>query len=89
MIIVKLLLQTQEIYNSVDFSDVAKRIRAMKRAPSQTIFFGHDVPKDHLTLAGYLWLGVYLGLPVVILGNLLDLLMQKWFGWCIGFWCIL
>ena len=55
----------------------------------QTVFFGHDVPKDHLTLAGYLWLGVYLGLPVIVVGNLLDLLMQKWFGWCIGFWCIL
>jgi hypothetical protein len=47
------------------------------------------VPKEHLTLAGYLWLGVYLGLPVVILGNLLDFLIQKWLGWCIGFWCIL
>jgi hypothetical protein len=47
------------------------------------------VPKEQLTLAGYLWLGVYLGLPVVILGNLLDLLVQKCFGWCIGFWCIL
>ena len=89
MIIVKLLIPTQEIYNSVDFSDVANRIASMRRTASQTIFFGHDVPKDHLTPIGYLWLGVYLGLPVVILGNLLDLLMQKWLGWCIGFWCIL
>ena len=39
---------------------------AMRKPPSQTIFFGHDVPKDHLTLAGYLWLAVYLGVPVVI-----------------------
>lgn len=61
----------------------------MSRPPSPNTFRGHDVPKEQLTLAGYLWLGVYLGLPVVILGNLLDLLVQKCFGWCIGFWCIL
>ena len=89
MMIVKLSFPTQEIYNSVDFTDIAKRIQSMNRAPTQTTFFGHDVPKDHLTRAGYLWIGVYLGLPVVVLGNLLDLLMQIWFGWCIGFWCIL
>ena len=61
----------------------------MKRDDPPKTFFGHQVPKEHLTLAGYLWLGVYLGLPVVILGNLLDFLIQKWLGWCIGFWCIL
>jgi len=27
-------------------------------------------------------------LPVILLGNLLDLLFQWTLGWCIGFWCI-
>ena len=60
----------------------------MKPAHPQTIL-GHDIPKVRLTPAGVFWCAVYLGLPVVILGNLLDLLTQMWFGWCIGFWCIL
>ena len=89
MMIIKLLFVIQETGSFADFIDIAERTSEMKRPPSKTIFFGHDVPKEHLTLAGHLWLGVYLGLPVVILGNLLDLLVQMCLGWCIGFWCIL
>ncbi len=48
-----------------------------------------DIPGARLTASGVLLLLLYLGLPVAILGNLLDFLFQWWFGWCIGFWCIL
>jgi len=53
-----------------------------------TAVMGHDVAGPRLTLAGVFWLGVYLGLPVLVLGNLLDLLVQWSLGWCVGVWCI-
>jgi hypothetical protein len=49
---------------------------------------GHDVAGARLTAAGVLWLGVYLGLPVLVLGNLIDALLQWSLGWCVGLWCI-
>ena len=49
---------------------------------------GHDIGNARLTAAGVLWLLVYLGLPVLVLGNLLDLLVQWSLGWCVGLWCI-
>ncbi len=30
----------------------------------------------------------YLGIPVLVLGNLADFLVQWLFGWCVGFWCV-
>ena len=49
---------------------------------------GHDVAGARLTAAGVFWLLVYLGLPVLVLGNLLDALAQLSLGWCVGLWCI-
>lgn len=50
---------------------------------------GHDIPKVRPTLAGLLWCLLYLGLPVALIGNLLDLMAQILLGWCIGFWCVI
>lgn len=49
---------------------------------------GHDIPKPRLTRSGWVWLTLYLGLPVMVLGSLLDFLFQWAWGWCIGVWCI-
>jgi len=49
---------------------------------------GHDIPKSRLTASGWAWLALYLGLPVLVLGNLLDFFFQWALGWCIGVWCI-
>lgn len=61
--------------------------RNMTRRAHQTIL-GHNIPKARLTAAGWIWVVVYLGLPVMLLGNLLDFLFQWTLGWCIGLWCI-
>ena len=61
--------------------------RNMTRRSPLTIL-GQDIPKARLTAAGWAWGLVYLGLPVMLLGNLLDFLFQWTLGWCIGFWCI-
>jgi hypothetical protein len=70
---------------SMNNSDQVKR--NLPHRSTQTIL-GHDIPKPRLTGAGWFWGGVYLGLPIILLGNLLDLLFQWTLGWCIGFWCI-
>lgn len=60
----------------------------VRRQPSGGPILGHDVAGARLTWVGVFWLLVYLGLPVVLLGNLLDLLVQWSLGWCVGLWCI-
>lgn len=59
----------------------------MRRRAPKTIL-GQNIPKARLTAAGWGWGLVYLGLPVMLLGNLLDFLFQWTLGWCIGFWCM-
>lgn len=49
---------------------------------------GHDIPKPRPTPVGLGLCIVYLGLPVAIIGNLIDLGLQLAFGWCIGVWCL-
>ena len=55
---------------------------------SGTAVMGHDIAGARLTPVGMLWLAVYLGLPVLALGNLIDALLQWSLGWCVGLWCI-
>ena len=56
--------------------------------PKEHAILGHDLPKARLTLAGWAWAALYLGLPVMLLGNLMDFFFQWTLGWCIGVWCI-
>jgi len=49
---------------------------------------GHDIPKARLTLSGWAWIALYVGLPILLLGNAMDLLFQWALGWCIGVWCM-
>lgn len=48
-----------------------------------------EIPGARLTGAGWVLCLVYLGVPVLVLGNLADLLVQWLFGWCVGLWCVL
>jgi hypothetical protein len=41
-----------------------------------------------LTGWGWLWILIYLGLPAMVLGLLMDFLTQTLTGWCVGIWCI-
>lgn len=56
--------------------------------PQDRAILGHDMPKARLTAAGWAWGALYLGLPIVLLGNVMDFVFQWMFGWCIGVWCI-
>ena len=53
-----------------------------------TSILGHDIPKARLTASGWAWIAIYVGSPVLLLGNAMDLFFQWALGWCIGVWCI-
>jgi hypothetical protein len=57
-------------------------------SPKEHAILGHDIPKARLTISGWAWGALYLGLPVMLLGNLMDFFFQWTLGWCIGIWCI-
>ncbi len=57
-------------------------------SPKDHAILDHDIPKARLTAAGWAWGALYLGLPVILLGNLIDFFFQWTLGWCIGVWCI-
>ena len=60
--------------------------RIFQRSPTQTIL-GHCIPEPRLTWMALLWGLLYLGLPLFVVGTLIDLLIQKITGTCTGFWC--
>jgi hypothetical protein len=53
-----------------------------------TSILGHDIPKARLTRTGWAWIALYVGLPILLLGNAMDLFFQWALGWCIGVWCM-
>ncbi|MEY3522328.1 hypothetical protein B9Z49_09985 [Limnohabitans sp. 2KL-51] len=57
-------------------------------SPKEHAILGHDISKARLTISGWAWGALYLGLPVILLGNLIDFFFQWTLGWCIGVWCI-
>jgi hypothetical protein len=60
--------------------------RLFNRTPVQTVM-GHRLPEPRLTWQAGLWVLVYLGLPLVLLGTLIDLAIQLTTGICTGLWC--
>ena len=49
---------------------------------------GHDIDKPRSTAAGWLLILVYLGVPAMLIGGLIDLLIQLSTGLCVGVWCL-
>ena len=60
--------------------------RLFKRTPVQTVM-GHRLPEPRLTWQAGMWLVVCLGLPLLLLGTLIDLAIQLTTGICTGLWC--
>ncbi len=58
----------------------------MARAKLQTVA-GHKLPEPRITPMA-IWLAfLWVGLPVLAIGGLLDVIMQLAFGICTGLWC--
>jgi hypothetical protein len=50
---------------------------------------GLRIQEPRLTWLAACWVVLYLALPVLLLGTLVDLLIQAVTGYCSGFWCYL
>ncbi len=48
---------------------------------------GHDLDKPRLTPAGWVLILLYLGLPAMLAGAVVDFLIQWSTGECVGLWC--
>jgi hypothetical protein len=61
-------------------------LKLFRRSPVQTIM-GQRIPEPRPTLLAALWAFVYWGLPILIVGTLLDMGVQYATGMCTGWWC--
>ncbi len=50
---------------------------------------GHDLGKPRLTAAGWRLVLLWLGVPAMLAGALLDFAIQWFSGGCVGLWCYL
>jgi preprotein translocase subunit SecF len=66
--------------------DGAMLNRLLSRSQTQTID-GHRLPEPRLTILALMWLLVYLALPLMVVGSLIDLAIQQVTGTCTGIWC--
>ncbi len=60
---------------------------SMKQENPQPIL-GYDIDKPRITAAGWLLIFVYLGIPAMLIGGLIDLVIQLVTGRCLGVWCL-
>ena len=58
----------------------------MARAKIQTVA-GHRLPEPRITPMAIWLCFLWVGLPILVVGGLLDLVMQLVFGICTGLWC--
>ncbi len=62
--------------------------RIFKSDPHPPVL-GHDIGKPRITFAGWSLIFLYLGIPAMLIGGLIDLLIQVASGKCLGIWCLL
>ena len=60
--------------------------RWIRRAPVQTVM-GHRLPEPRLTWGAAAMALLYLGVPVLAVGLVIDALIQLTTGRCTGVWC--
>ena len=59
----------------------------MSKSKLQTIS-GETIPEPRITLMAVWLVFLWVGLPILVIGGLLDLAVQLIFGVCTGLWCI-
>lgn len=55
--------------------------------PKLETVMGHRIAEPRYTWQALLWLCLYLLLPLLVLGSLIDVLIQLTTGVCTGLWC--
>ena len=72
-------------FNSMQFN--SSMLEQLKRKRREQTVMGHRLEEPRLTLWAAFWALVYVGLPVAVLGLVLDVLIQWATGRCLGLWC--
>ncbi|MFZ4471240.1 MAG: hypothetical protein ACOYOX_00640 [Limnohabitans sp.] len=62
-------------------------LKAYRQRKQNETVMGHRLEEPHLTLWVVFWVFIYLGLPLLLVGSVIDLLIQYATGTCTGFWC--
>lgn len=62
--------------------------RLFKRQKLETVM-GHRIAEPRYTWQTGFWIGVYVLLPLFLLGSLIDGLIQLTTGVCTGLWCFI
>jgi hypothetical protein len=60
--------------------------RLLAKRRDQTVM-GHRLKEPRLTLMALLWGLLYVGLPIIGFGLLMDVLIALAMGHCFGLWC--
>lgn len=60
--------------------------RLFKKRSDQTVM-GYRLEEPRITLIALMWFLLYVGLPVIGLGLLMDFLIEWTTGRCLGLWC--
>jgi len=79
------------VFFDVAIIKIQKRQRMIKRFFNSTpreLILGHDIPSPQLTGMGWLLIVLYLGLPAMFIGAVLDFILQAITGQCLGIWCL-
>ena len=66
-----------------------KKLKALFQGRQNEAVMGCRIAEPRPTLLAACWAMIYLGLPVLLLGMLLDLLLQLITGYCSGIWCFI
>lgn len=61
----------------------------LRRKIKPETVMGHTLPEPKLTVAAGLLIAWRVLLPVLVIGSVLDLLVQWIFGVCTGLWCFI
>ena len=64
-----------------------QRLMSLRKPPAEAVF-GQTIPEPRFTPYAWWWLASRVLLPITLLGSLLDLAVQWWFGVCVGLWCL-
>lgn len=61
-------------------------LKFLQRTPVQTVM-GQRIAEPRPTWAAVFWVLFYLALPLLVLGVLIDMVVQYTTGMCTGVWC--
>ncbi len=62
--------------------------KLVSRQKLETVM-GHRIAEPRYTWQTGFWIGVYVLLPLFLLGSLIDVLIQLTTGVCTGLWCFI